>query len=57
MADVSTTQMIVGLLIGISLLIFLVLKTRIHVFVALLIASVVTCILGGMTPTDTVETI
>lgn len=57
MADVSTTQMIVGLLIGIALLIFLVLKTRIHVFVSLLIAAVVTGVLGGMSPTDTVDTI
>lgn len=57
MTDVSTTQMIVGLVIGIALLIFLVLKTRIHVFVSLLIAAVLTGVIGGMTPTDTIETI
>lgn len=57
MADVSTTQMIVGLFIGIALLIFLVLKTRIHVFLALIIAAVITGIVGGMSPEDTIGTI
>ena len=57
MTDVSTTQMIVGLVIGIALLIFLVLKTRIHVFVSLLIAAVLTGVIGVMSPTDTIETI
>lgn len=57
MTDVSTTQMIVGLVIGIALLIFLVLKTRIHVFVSLLIAGIFTGVVGGMSPTDTIETI
>lgn len=57
MADVSTTQMIVGLFIGIALLIFLVLKTRIHVFLALIIAAIITGIVGGMSPEDTIGTI
>lgn len=57
MTDVSSTQMIAGLVIGIALLIFLVLKTRIHVFLALLIAAVMTGIIGGMSPEDTIGTI
>lgn len=57
MEGISGQQMIIGLLIGIVLLIFLILKTKIHAFLALIIASVVIGIIGGMTPGDTVTAI
>ncbi|WP_339212964.1 gluconate:H+ symporter [Ornithinibacillus sp. FSL M8-0202] len=55
--EVSGVQMIIGLIIGIALLIFFVLKTKIHAFLALLIAASITGIIGGMRPTDVVSTI
>ncbi|MEN2767163.1 GntP family permease [Ornithinibacillus xuwenensis] len=55
--EVSGTQMIIGLVLGIGLLIFFVLKTKIHAFIALLIAASVTGIVGGMKPTDVVTAI
>ncbi|HAM80822.1 GntP family permease [Ornithinibacillus bavariensis] len=55
--EVSGTQMIIGLVLGIALLIFFVLKTKIHAFLALLIAASVTGIVGGMKPTDVVTSI
>ncbi|WP_018922781.1 GntP family permease [Salsuginibacillus kocurii] len=55
--DPSGTQMIVGLLIGVFLLIVLVLKTKIHAFVALLIAASVTGIVGGMPAPEVVDAI
>ncbi|MEC5423094.1 gluconate:H+ symporter [Virgibacillus sp. C22-A2] len=55
--EVSGTQMIIGLVLGIALLIILVLKTKIHAFIALLIAASVTGIVGGMNPTDVISTI
>lgn len=57
MEDVSSLQMIIGLVIGIVLLIFLVLKTKIHAFIALIIAAAVTGIVGGMQPNQVVSTI
>ncbi|MFB5661054.1 GntP family permease [Alteribacillus sp. HJP-4] len=55
--EVSGTQMIIGLLIGVFILIFLVLKTKIHAFVALLIAASITGLVGGMAPSDVIDTI
>ncbi|MFD2045309.1 GntP family permease [Ornithinibacillus salinisoli] len=55
--EVSGTQMIIGLILGIALLILLVLKTKVHAFIALLIAASVTGIVGGMKPTDVVTEI
>lgn len=43
--------MIVALLIGIVLLILLILKTKVHAFLGLIIAAVVIGLLGGMDPT------
>ena len=42
--------MIFGLVVGIALLIILILKTKIHAFLALIIASAVTGLIGGMPP-------
>lgn len=50
-------QMILGLVVGVFLLIFLVLKTKIHTFIALIIASAATGIIGGMLPSEVVANI
>ncbi len=41
-------RMLIALLIGIALLIFLVLKTKVHAFLALIMASALIGIIGGM---------
>lgn len=46
--SLSGNQMLLGLIIGLAVLIFLVLKTKIHAFVALIIATVVIGVIGGM---------
>lgn len=55
--NVAGPQMIFGLVIGIFLLILLVLKTKTHPFMALIITSTVTGLIGGMTPTSVVDAI
>lgn len=55
--DVSGAQMIVGLVIGVLFLIFLVLRTKIHAFLALIISATITGLIGGMTPTKVVDAI
>lgn len=57
MEGVSGQQMIIGLLIGIALLILLILKTKIHAFLALIIAAVVIGLIGGMSPSATIAAI
>lgn len=44
----SMSQMLIGLAIGIALLLVLAMKTRIHVFVALILASLTTGLIGGL---------
>lgn len=44
----ESTRMLLGLAIGIILMIVLVSKTKVHTFIALLLASMVTGIIGGM---------
>jgi GntP family gluconate:H+ symporter len=56
-ATVSGSQMLIGLAIGVFLLIFLVLRTKIHAFLALIISASVTGLIGGMAPTDLAKTI
>lgn len=51
------TQLLIGLLIGILLLIVLILKTKIHVFPSLIIAAAATGLIGGMNQEDVVEAI
>ena len=43
----SMSQMLIGLAVGIALLLFLAMKTRIHVFVALVLAALTTGVIGG----------
>ncbi|WMJ88793.1 GntP family permease [Anaerocolumna sp. MB42-C2] len=54
---VSGAQMLIGLGIGLIVLIFLILKTKIHVFLALIIAAVIVGLVGGLAPADTVDAI
>lgn len=48
---------IVGLIIAVFVLIYLVLRTRVHAFIAMLIASAIAGMLGGLSATDTVNAI
>ncbi|MCM2603496.1 GntP family permease [Rossellomorea marisflavi] len=48
--EASAMQMIGGLVVGVILLIFFVVKTKIHAFLALIISASVTGIIGGMAP-------
>lgn len=54
---ISGSQMILGLGIGIVLLIFMIMKTKIHAFPALIISAALTGLIGGMTPDAVVKTI
>lgn len=49
----ESTRMLLGLAIGIVLMIVLVSKTKVHTFIALLMAAVVTGLIGGMPVSDT----
>lgn len=44
----SGSRMLIGLLVGIVILVILVLKTKIHAFLALIMCSVIVGIVGGM---------
>src|SRR5699024_9108001 len=57
MTEVAGGQMIVGLVIGIALLIILILKTKIHAFLALIISAAITGLIGGMPPNDVLDSI
>ncbi|WP_300754058.1 gluconate:H+ symporter [uncultured Brachyspira sp.] len=48
----EATRMILGLILGVGIMIFLVMCTKIHTFIALLIAAMITGIIGGMPITD-----
>lgn len=52
----ESTRMILGLAVGIILMIILVMKTKTHTFMALLIAALVTGIIGGMPIMDITNT-
>lgn len=54
---VSGGQMIFGLVVSIFLLIFLIMKTKIHAFPALIIAAALTGIIGGMPSTNVIASI
>jgi gluconate:H+ symporter, GntP family len=55
--EVSGIQMMLGLALGVIVLIFLVLKTKIHAFLALIIAASITGLVGGMAAPDVVNAI
>lgn len=48
---------IIGLIIAVFILVFLVLKTRVHAFIAMLIASAIAGLIGGMSVTETLGAI
>lgn len=50
-------QMVLGLVIGMSLFIFLITKTKIHVFLGLVICAVTIGVIGGMVPQKVIESI
>ena len=56
-ATVSGTQMIIALAIGLILLILLILKTKVHAFLALIIGALTIGLIGGMGTTATVDAI
>lgn len=51
----ESTRMLLGLAIGIILMIVLVSKTKVHTFIALLLAAIVTGLIGGMPVNDLVN--
>lgn len=50
-------RMLMGLAIGILVMIVLVMKTKTHTFIALLLAALLTGLIGGMLPADAVTAI
>ena len=48
----ESTRMMLGLVIGIGLMIVLVMKTKVHTFIALLLAALITGLIGGMPVAD-----
>lgn len=50
----SGPRMLIGLAVAIVILVILVLKTKIHAFIALIIASITVGVIGGMPIVDTV---
>lgn len=57
MEPVSGTQMVIGLILGVVVLILLVLKTKIHAFLALIIGASIAGLVGGMVPGDVAKAI
>lgn len=57
MEGISGSQMLIGLFIGLVVLILLILKTKIHVFLALIIAACLIGLIGGMQPDEVVTSI
>ncbi len=55
--EASGAQMIFGLVLGVAILIFLVLKTKIHAFLALIIAASITGLVRGMSAPDVINAI
>lgn len=53
----SGPQILIGLVLGITLLIFMMLKTKMHPFLAMIISASVTGLVGGMPAGDVVNSI
>lgn len=51
------TQMLFGLVLGIAVMIILVLKTKTHTFIALLLAALIAGLVGRMSPADVIEAV
>lgn len=50
-------QMMLGLFVGIAIMIILVLKTKTHTFIALLLAALITGLIGKMSPAEALDAI
>lgn len=50
-------QMLLGLFIGIAVMIILVMKTKTHTFIALLLAALITGMVGKMAPSEAITAI
>ena len=50
-------QMLLGLFLGIAVMIILVMKTRTHTFIALLLAALIAGLIGEMAPTEAITAI
>lgn len=50
-------QMVLGLVVGVSALILMILRTKIHTFLALIAAAALTGLVGGMAPGDLAQAI
>lgn len=48
----ESTRMLLGLIIGIAVMVVLVSKTKVHTFIALMIAAILTGVIGGMPLVD-----
>jgi gluconate:H+ symporter, GntP family len=55
--EATGTQLVAGLVLGVIVLILLVLKTKVHAFLALIIAASIAGIVGGMAPAKVADTI
>ena len=55
--DADLLQMLLGLVIAVSVLVTLVLRTRVHAFPALIIAALIAGTVGGYGLTETLESI
>lgn len=55
--EAPSGQIILGLVIGIALLVFLVMKTKIHAFIALIASASVIGLIAGMTPPNVAKAI
>ena len=55
--EVTGGQMLLGLVLGIVFLIALILKTKVHVFLALIISASITGLVGGMAPKAVIDNI
>jgi len=53
----SDLQLILSLVIGVAFLIFLILKTKVHTFLALMIASIVVGVIAGMKPGELITSV
>ncbi|MCI1208080.1 MAG: GntP family permease [Treponema sp.] len=57
MGSISGSQMLIALGIGLLILILLILKSKLHVFIALIVSACLIGLIGGMAPVDTVKAI
>lgn len=53
----NEAQAVLGLVIGVIVLVFLVVRTKVHAFPALIIAASIVGLVGGLAPTDVAEAI